>query len=210
MNAKTSGWIGAPGPVAPGLRVGLLGGSFNPAHAGHLHASELALKALGLDYVWWLVSPQNPLKSQRGMAALDERIASARQLTRRFSRIRVTGIERDLGTRYTIDTIAQFQRRFPGLRFVWIMGSDNLATLDRWRRWPDLVRSIPIAIVRRPGTALAPLASRLVQRFGIRDAAKLSDATPPALAILDGRRRPESASAIRARLVGRADGTMLR
>lgn len=210
MNVRASGWIAAPGPVAPGLRVGLLGGSFNPAHKGHLYASELALKSLGLDYLWWLVSPQNPLKSESGMAPLETRIADARRLSRHCPRIRITGIEQDMGTRYTIDTIARLRARFPELRFVWIMGSDNLVTFHRWRRWSELVRSVPIAIVRRPGTALAPLASRLAQRFGLRDARTLADEMPPAICVLDARRRPESASAIRAQLAGRTACTMLR
>ncbi|MGH6890562.1 MAG: nicotinate-nucleotide adenylyltransferase [Rhizomicrobium sp.] len=210
MNGRATDWIRPPGPVAPGLRVGLFGGSFNPAHEGHLHASKLALKSLGLDYVWWLVSPQNPLKPESGMAPIEERIAGARRLSRHCPRIRITGIENELGTRYTIDTVARLKRRFPQLRFVWIMGSDNLVTFHRWRKWPDLVRSLPIAIVRRPGTALAPLVSRLARRFGFRAAGKIAGATPPALAILDARRSPESASAIRARLVGRAGCTMLR
>jgi nicotinate-nucleotide adenylyltransferase len=205
VNAKPSEWIRPPGPVAPGLRVGLLGGSFNPAHNGHLHASELALKLLGLDYVWWLVSPQNPLKPECGMAPLEARIATARRLVRHCPRIRVTGIEKELGTRYTIDTIARLKQRFSQMRFVWIMGSDNLVTFHRWRRWPDLARSLPIAVVRRPGTALAPLASQLTQRFRVRGAGKLADTAPPVLSVLDARRNPESASAIRSRVVGRTD-----
>ncbi|HEY3777150.1 MAG TPA: nicotinate-nucleotide adenylyltransferase [Rhizomicrobium sp.] len=209
MNGGRAEWIRPPGPIAPGLRIGLLGGSFNPAHAGHLHASEIALKRLGLDYVWWLVSPQNPLKPARGMAPLDARLAGARRLVQHSPRIRVTGIEGELGTRYTIDTIARLKGRFPQARFVWIMGSDNLATFHHWRRWPDIVRNLPIAVVRRPGSALAPLASIAAQRFRFRSAGNIADATPPAIVVFDARRRPESATAIRARGVGPTDCAVL-
>lgn len=201
-------WTVPPGPVAPGMRVGLLGGSFNPAHGGHLHASEVALKSLRLDYVWWLVSPQNPLKPVSDMAPLALRIAGARQVAKACPRIRVTGIESDLGTSYTIDTIARLKQRFSDLHFVWIMGSDNLAIFHRWRKWPELAQAVPIAVIRRPGTALAPLASKLVQRFRFGGTGHFAEAPPPAIAILDARRSPESASAIRAKL-GRGDCAVL-
>src|SRR5215469_14799060 len=113
-------WIVPPGPVADGLRIGLLGGSFNPAHAGHLYVSLTALKRLQLDYVWWLVSPQNPLKPAQGMAGLQA-----------------------LGSHYTDDTVRLLQRRFPQVEFVWLMGSDNLAQFSRWRHWQSLARRVP-------------------------------------------------------------------
>ncbi len=125
-----AGWITPPGPVADGLTIGLLGGSFDPAHEGHLYVSQVALKALKLDYVWWLVSPGNPLKAAPG--AVEARLAGAR-LVARHPRIRVSGIESRLGTRYTIDTVTALQRRFPRVRFVWLMGTDNLAQFGRWR-----------------------------------------------------------------------------
>lgn len=193
--------IRAPGPVAPGLRIGLLGGSFNPAHAGHVHVSDVALKRLGLNYVWWLVSPQNPLKPSKGMAPFGERLARARACAM-HPRIRVTGIEAALGTRYTVDTVRALKRRFPRVRFVWLMGSDNLREFSRWRRWPFLAAMVPIAVVMRPGSTLAPLQARLFKRFAaarVRDPASLADARPPALAIIDGPRHNASATAIRAR-----------
>jgi nicotinate-nucleotide adenylyltransferase len=197
-------WIRPPGPIARGLRIGLLGGSFNPAHEGHLHVSEIALKRLRLHYVWWLVSPQNPLKPVQGMAALADRLAGARRMARRNPRIRVTAIEACLGTRYTVDTIAQLKKRFPQLSFVWLMGSDNLVTFDRWRRWEELTRFVPFAVIVRPGTALAPLKAKAAQRFGaarLRDERLIGLATPPALAIVEARRNFASATAIRARVL---------
>ena len=127
-------WLKPPGPVADGLRIGLLGGSFNPAHEGHLYVSEVALRRLGLDYVWWLVTPQNPLKGRVGLAPLEDRVRQARRIATR-PRIVVMDIERALGTRYSIDTLKALQRRFPRLNFVWLMGSDNLAIFRRWKRW---------------------------------------------------------------------------
>ena len=204
MSDVRTNWIRPPGPVAPGLRIGLLGGSFNPAHEGHLHVSYVALKRLGLDYVWWLVSPQNPLKPVRGMASLRERLAGARSLTIHSPRICVTDIEVLLGTRYTIDTVTRLKQRFPALHLVWLMGSDNLMTFHHWRQWHDLASLIPIAVVVRPGAALAPLTSRAAQHlaaFKTSNNRSLATTPPPAFAILDARRSPASATAIRARLL---------
>jgi len=195
-------WVRAPGPVAEGLRVGLLGGSFNPAHAGHLHVSEVGLEMLGLDYVWWLVSPQNPLKPVTGMAPFDKRLAQARALAA-HPRIRVTGIERELGTQFTVDTIAALKRRFPQMRFVWLMGSDNLADFQRWRRWPEIAAMLPIAVVVRPGSTLAPLYAKAAQRLAharLSDGRHIADASPPAFTIIDAPRNALSATAIRKRL----------
>ena len=200
-------WIIPPGPVAPGLRIGLLGGSFNPAHEGHLHVSETALQRLGLDFVWWLVSPQNPLKPTRGMSALRDRLMRARAIARHHPRVKVSDIEEQMGTRYTIETIRRLQRRFPRLRFVWLMGSDNLVTFHRWRNWQDIACRVPIAVVMRPGSTLAPVTARAALRFASRRCGcerALVDARPPAFAILDGRRSPASATELRAKgLVGR-------
>ncbi|MBV9833149.1 MAG: nicotinate-nicotinamide nucleotide adenylyltransferase, partial [Alphaproteobacteria bacterium] len=113
-------------------RIGLLGGSFNPAHEGHVHISLEALKRLDLDEVWWLVSPQNPLKAANGMASLADRMEGARSVTATHPRLRVTDLERKLGTRYTIDTVRALRRRHPHARFVWLMGADNLRQLPRW------------------------------------------------------------------------------
>lgn len=130
--------------------TGLLGGSFNPAHGGHRAISLRAMDALGLDGLWWLVSPGNPLKPKAGMAPLAARLASAQRAARR-SRIRATAIERELGTRYTIDTLRKLVRRYPQHRFIWLMGADNLAQLHRWRDWRSIARLMPIAVIARPG-----------------------------------------------------------
>ncbi|MEN9719034.1 MAG: hypothetical protein RIQ99_1912 [Pseudomonadota bacterium] len=130
--------------------IGLLGGSFNPAHGGHRRISLFAHAALGLDEVWWLVSPGNPLKPAAGMAPLAARLASARQQARRAP-IRATAIERELGTVYTVDTLKALRRRYPKVQFVWLMGADNLAQLHRWRDWRGIARAMPIAVIARPG-----------------------------------------------------------
>ncbi len=150
-----------------GPRIGLLGGSFNPAHGGHRRVSLFALRALGLDEVWWLVSPGNPLKPKKGMAPLQARYASAVKQARRAP-IRATTIERDLGTRYTVDTIAALKNRYRGHEFVWLMGSDNLVTFHRWKAWRRIVWSVPIAVIARPGYEMATVASpaaAMLRRF---------------------------------------------
>lgn len=160
----------------PARRIGLLGGSFNPAHGAHRRISLFARKALNLDEVWWLVSPGNPLKPEAGMAPLAARLASAREQARRAP-IRVTAIERELGTRYTVDTLRALLRRYPGRRFVWLMGADNLAQFHRWKDWRAIARSLPIAVIARPGydhAALASPAKAWLGRFR-RSAASLSN-----------------------------------
>jgi nicotinate-nucleotide adenylyltransferase len=179
--------------------VGLLGGSFNPAHGGHIHASELALKQLQLDHVWWLVSPQNPLKQIRGMAAFDERLSAAKSFVR-HPRIVVTGIEADLGTRFTVDTLAALKHRFPGIRLVWLMGSDNLLELPRWRNWQGIFAATPVAVVARPGSALAARTSKAATIFRDRYVApsRHFSVTPaPAWTMLDFKRNRASATALR-------------
>jgi nicotinate-nucleotide adenylyltransferase len=138
--------------------TGLLGGSFNPGHGGHRHITLALIARLGLDEVWWLVSPGNPLKDPGTMAPLAARFASARRQARRAP-IRVTAIERELGTRYTADTLRRLARRYPGRRFVWLMGADNLAQLHRWKNWRQLARAMPIAVVNRPGYDAGAVAS---------------------------------------------------
>jgi nicotinate-nucleotide adenylyltransferase len=140
------------------IRIGILGGSFNPAHGGHRRISLFAMAALGLDEVWWLVSPGNPLKPEKGMAPLAARFASARSHAP-YAPIRVTAIERDLGTRFTVDTLAKLRRRWPKRRFVWLMGSDNLAQFSLWKNWRGIARAMPIAVIGRPGYDAAALAS---------------------------------------------------
>lgn len=183
-----------------------MGGSFNPAHGGHLHISRLALKCLDLDEVWWLVSPQNPLKPAAGMAPLIERMAQAGSVAAGDRRVRVSDIETELGTAYTADTIRALRRRFPGVRFVWLMGGDNLAQFPYWRRWQDLFRTVPIAVFDRPATSLHALAGKAAHRFaharvsGGR-ARRLADMTPPAWAFFHTRLDPRSATRIRAERV---------
>ena len=183
-------WIRPPGPVAPGLRIGLLGGSFDPAHGGHLHVSLTAMKRLRLDYVWWLVSPGNPLK--QAPAPLAERLAGARAIAR-HPRLIVSDIEGQLGTRYTIDTVKALQRRFPFVHFVWLMGSDNLENFHHWRNWQEIARRLPLAVVQRPGSLLARNNAAPIRRFGTRDALR----PPPAILVLDGARNFESATRLR-------------
>lgn len=192
---KSPSWIAPPGPVTDGLKIGLLGGSFDPAHDGHLYISKIALKRLGLDYVWWLVSPGNPLKPEP--APLELRVARAR-LVARDRRILVTDLESRLHTRFTVDTIAALKRRFPQLAFTWLMGSDNLVQFSRWRRWQRIAALVPIAVVRRPGSVLAPLNAPLARRLGV--ARRLGPA--PSLIVLDGPRSRESSSELRALALG--------
>ena len=204
MMRRSAHWLRPPGPIAPGMKIGLLGGSFNPAHEGHLHVSDVALKRLKLDYVWWLVTPQNPLKPTAGMAPLRERVARAADKFEQHPRIAVVDVESTLGTRYTIDTLTALKRRFPQVHFVWLMGTDNLAGFRRWKRWADIAQLVPIAAVMRPGFTLAGLHSKPVQRFlcARRDERALSHlalADPPCLVVLDGKRNSASSTAIRAR-----------
>ena len=195
-----SDWVSPPGPVENGLRIGLLGGSFNPAHEGHSHASDLAFKQLGLDYVWWLVSPQNPLKDTRGMESFGERLLAAQHFNR-HPRIIVTDIESRLGTRFTINTLRALKRRFPQLRFVWLMGSDNLVQIPRWRNWQEIFANVPVTVIARPGTALAALSSKAATRFRsayVPPNRHIAVMSPPAWTLLDSRRRnPSSATRLR-------------
>jgi nicotinate-nucleotide adenylyltransferase len=182
-------------------RIGLLGGSFNPAHGGHRAISLFAAKALGLDEVWWLVSPGNPLKDGTDMAPLPARLASALRQSRRAT-IRPTAIEQALGTRYTADTLRALVRRYPRHRFVWIMGADNLAQFDRWRDWRGIARTMPIAVIARPGydgAAMVSSAMAWLRRF-VRPACQNKDWTnwrPPALVLLRFRPDPRSATLLR-------------
>ncbi|MEO0061798.1 MAG: hypothetical protein RLZZ08_358 [Pseudomonadota bacterium] len=184
-----------------GAITGLLGGSFNPAHRAHRRISLFTLAALDLDEVWWLVSPGNPLKPAAGMAPLPARMASARAVARRAP-IRVTAIERQLGTRFTIDTLRAIRRRFPRRRFVWIMGADNLAQFNRWKDWRAIAREMPIAVVARPGydrDALASPAMAWLRRYRL-SAARFCNRTEwsaPALIELRFDPDPLSATAVR-------------
>lgn len=182
-------------------RIGLLGGSFNPAHGGHRAISLFAAKALRLDEVWWLVSPGNPLKPRAGMAPLGSRLARARQVARRAP-IRATAIEQHLRTRYSVDTIAAIGRRFPRNRFVWLMGADNLAQFGQWKDWRGIARRIPIAVIARPGyddAARGSGAMAWLRRFvrPARQSADWTDWRPPALVLLRFRPDPRSATLLR-------------
>ena len=183
-------------------RVGLLGGSFNPAHRGHRRITLAAIRKLGLDEAWWLVSPGNPLKPQAGMAPLAIRLASARAMARRAP-IRATAIEARLGTRYTVDTLRALKRRYPAKRFVWLIGADNLAQFHRWRAWREIARIVPIAVIARPpynGDALAGPAMGWLRRYQRRpdQAMRWTMWSLPALVLLRFRPDPTSATALRA------------
>lgn len=200
------GVSGAPARPATGadirrITVGLMGGSFNPAHDGHLHVARMAFSRLGVDEVWWLVSPQNPLKPHDGMAPLPERMESARRAAR-HPRIRVCDLEHRLGTRFTADTLVELRRRCPRTRFVWIMGADNLIGFHRWERWSLIFHCAAVAVFDRPSYSLRALASRAAQRFArfrvpARAARTLAGRRLPAWVFLHTRRHPASATRIR-------------
>ncbi len=150
----------------PGQTIGLLGGSFDPPHQGHVHITCEALKRFGLDHVWWLVSPRNPLKA-RGPARLGRRMQACREIMS-HPKVTITDIEADLGTRYTAETIAALQTRFVGTRFVWLMGADNLAQLHRWKDWQEIMLRVPIGVLARPGERIDGRTAKAAQVF--RDA----------------------------------------
>ena len=192
-------------------RIGILGGSFNPAHRGHLDISLKALRRLGLDQVWWLVSPQNPLKPADGMAPFAERLAAARRMARN-PRIRVTDLEQRLGSRFTAESLKLLLRRFPETRFVWLMGADNLAQIAQWRDWQQIFHLVPIAVFARPSycfKALAAKAARRFARYRLKEGAgrRLATSEPPAWLFVHGRLNPISATEIRRRRSGTRSAT---
>jgi nicotinate-nucleotide adenylyltransferase len=183
-------------------RIGLLGGSFNPAHAGHRHISLEAMRLLGLDEVWWLVSPQNPLKPVTGMASIGERLASAEAVAR-HPRIRPTIAELELGTRYAVDTVRALKHARPGTDFIWLMGADIVPELHRWRRWRRFAREVPIAVLARPrfmGPALVSPAMAWLRRWRRKASQRhrWTDWALPAIILLDIRQTALSATALRA------------
>jgi nicotinate-nucleotide adenylyltransferase len=197
-------------PHAPGMRIGLFGGTFDPPHAAHLGASLLAMKRLGLDGVWWLVTPGNPLKDTRGLAPLEQRIKAAQALTR-HPRIHVSGLEAVIGSRYTYDTLKFLLRRCRGVRFVWVMGADNLRSFYRWQKWRKIAAMVPIAVVDRMGTSLYATSGRAAQalaryRLPEHTAARLLDHRPPAWIYLHGLKSPLSSTALRAARARRVRG----
>jgi len=200
------GPLGLHGPLcghSRGLRIGLLGGSFNPAHGGHLNLSLAALKRLDLDRIWWLVSPQNPLKPDDGMAPFADRLASAEALAH-HPRIDVSDIEAHLGTRFTADTLAALVSRCPAHDFVWLMGADNLIQIPAWDRWSRIFHTVPVAVFARPSYSLRALAGPAARRFRRHrlpedEAGQLAGSRPPAWVFCHMRLDPTSASALRAR-----------
>jgi nicotinate-nucleotide adenylyltransferase len=184
------------------MRIGLFGGTFDPAHAAHRAACLLALRRLHLDRVWWLVTPGNPLKDTRGLAPLGKRVAAAQALAH-HPRIDVTDVEAELGTSYTYATVSYLVRRCPGVRFVWIMGADNLRSFHRWQRWRDIAGLVPIAVVDRLGPSLystVGAAGQAMARYRLPETAatKLAEHKPPAWLFLHGLKSPLSSTALRA------------
>jgi nicotinate-nucleotide adenylyltransferase len=189
-------------PHARGLKIGLFGGTFDPPHEAHRAACLIAMHRLGLDRVWWLVTPGNPLKDTRGLAPLAERITAARRLAN-HPHIDVTGLEAEIGARYTYDTVRYLITRCPGVRFVWIMGADNLRSFHRWQKWRAIAALLPIAVVDRLGPslyAIAGPAGQALARFRIPEAAAktLPFRQPPAWVYLHGLKSPLSSTALRA------------
>ncbi|WP_084633942.1 nicotinate-nucleotide adenylyltransferase [Maritalea myrionectae] len=174
----------------PGMRIGLFGGSFNPAHEGHRLVTRQALKRLGLDAIWWLVTPGNPLKDHSELKPLSERIAAARNLMD-HPRVRITGFEAKHGFKYSYDTLAYLKQTLPGRKFVWIMGADNLVSFHKWDRWQDMAQLMPIAVYVRPGAThnapFAPAAQAMARwRVDETDAARFADMPAPAWIYLHG------------------------
>jgi nicotinate-nucleotide adenylyltransferase len=197
----SKGFAGLP-PIARGQRIGLFGGSFNPPHDGHRAASLIALHRLRLDWVWWLVSPGNPLKDTRDLPPVGERLEAARTLAS-HPRIVVTGFEQTLGSPFTCDTVASLARRCSGVHFVWLMGADSFATFHHWKNWRQIADTLPLGIIDRPGSTLhaaqARAASTLrAMRLNETDAARLPNAVPPAYVFLHGPRSPLSSTQLRA------------
>lgn len=202
MTARAQKYPLLPGAALwSGARIGLLGGTFDPAHDGHLHLSREALKRLALDQVWWLVSPGNPLKNTDALPPVEQRVAAAERVAD-HPRIRVTNIEQRLGTRYTIDTLAALQSAARGVRFVWLMGADNMAELPAWKSWQDIMRRVPVAVFDRPGYSLKALNGAAARKFaGARlspdSAGTLADSAPPAWVFVPCTRHRATATAIR-------------
>ncbi len=207
------GLVGPPEmPNRP--RIGLLGGAFNPAHKGHIRMSLLAIKYLGLDEVWWLVSACHPMKNPRDIAPLTQRMAHARRLCAGHRGVRVSGIEALIASRYTVRTVAFLQQRCRRCRFVWLMGADNLSQIHRWHRWRDLFRSIPIAVFGRPGYSLRALngvAAKAYRhrRVGEGAAIRLVYGHPPAWVFLSALYDPSCATFLRSHGVLSNDGVVI-
>lgn len=185
----------------PGQRIGVMGGTFNPPHDGHRIAAEAAMKRLRLDQLWWLVTPGNPLKSHNGVPPLEGRMKLI-QAFARGPRMKITSFERELGTRYTAGTLSFLKQRYPAVRFVWIMGADNLASFHRWQHWREIAETMPIAVVDRPGwrhAGLSSPAAQALRRFRLPESevASLTDKKPPAWMLLTIRLSGLSSTALR-------------
>jgi nicotinate-nucleotide adenylyltransferase len=187
--------------VERGMAIGLFGGSFNPPHQGHLLVAETAMRKLGLDQIWWMVTPGNPLKSHRELAPLDQRISACEAMIS-DPRIKVTAFEATLGTAYTAETLAKIKARNPMAHFVWIMGADNLETFHHWKNWRQIAQQFPMAIVDRPGSTLSFLSSKTAQVFKTArvdedDSRGLPRRAAPAWVFLHGPRSSLSSTALR-------------
>lgn len=187
--------------VEPGMRVGLFGGSFNPPHAGHELVADIALRRLKLDQLWWMVTPGNPLKSRNELAPLAERIALCEKITH-DPRIKVTAFEQALGQSYTAKTLEKVRQKNRGVRFVWVMGADNLKNFHLWQNWQTIAKTFPIAVIDRPGATLAYLSSKMAKTFDYarideEDAASLASRAAPAWTFIHGPRSPLSSTALR-------------
>lgn len=183
------------------MKIGLFGGTFNPPHEGHLLVSRIAFARLGLDRIWWIVTPGNPLKENAGLPPLADRMQAARALAR-HPRIDITGFEAEIGTRYTFDTIDYLTKRCHGVDFVWMMGADNLRQFHRWQRWRDMASRVPVAVIDRPGSTLKAAHSRAGQylaryRYSEREGRLLAGAAAPAFIFLHGPRSDLSSTELR-------------
>lgn len=184
-----------------GLRIGLLGGSFNPAHEGHLHVSRQALATLELDFVWWLVSPQNPLKDRQELAPFEDRLAGAK-LMAGDSKMVVFSPEQSLGTKFSYDVIVALGETCPHTHFVWLMGADNMVQFPAWRNWRRICEIVPIAVFDRPGYSLPALTGEMAQSFAkhrlaAHQASSLADLDPPVWTFISCQLHPQSATKIR-------------
>ena len=192
-----------PPPAYADMTIGLLGGTFGPPHAGHLHISQVALRRLGLDRLWWLVTPGNPLKTNRDAGSFRKRMSDAEALAS-HPRIDVTGFEASLGSSYTADMLSFLTRRFPATRFIWVMGADNLAQFHHWQRWRDILKLVPVAVIDRPGCRYAARAGIAAQAFAAAyvdesDANGLYRYHPPAWTFLSAPLSELSSSELRAK-----------
>ena len=194
--------------VEAGMTVGLFGGSFNPPHDGHLLVAELGLRRVKLDQIWWMVTPGNPLKDTSALPSLAQRCAWSAQINE-DPRVKITAFEARYNSRYTAQTLALVKKRKPAVRFVWLMGADNLASFHKWQDWQRIASTFPIAVIDRPGSTLAYLSSQMAKTFGHAridesDAALLPYLDAPAWTFLHGPRSPLSSTQLRAKMPGMA------